>query len=69
MPLLWDLISMDKPEERERQLQALRSLMHPGWEPSRSIGSIEPLEEVAELMQEPPKGKQAILSGRSRGKA
>ena len=69
MATLWDLIAMDTPEERERQLEALRSFMPKGWEPSRSIEGIEPIEEIAELLQEKPKGKQAILSGGARGKA
>jgi len=56
--LLWDLIGAE-----EQKL--LRSLIkRKSWKPPSSNGSIrlEDLEEIAELMEEVPKGKQAVLT-------
>lgn len=50
----WDLL-----DEQERKF--LRGFMAPGWEPSRSIESIEPIEEIEKLMQTPPKGDAALI--------
>ena len=76
MPLFCDLIKVDAMTdgellERERMIHRLRRFTKdPKWQPPQDNDHpvrlnvrMEELSEIAEIMEEPPVGSQAVLKG------
>jgi hypothetical protein len=59
---LWEKLKTE--EEKDYLIKLMRKRGNRDWQPDEVI-EIESSQEAARLMQEPPKGRQAIIGGRA----
>jgi len=56
----WDALKTE--EERDYLIKLMRKKGNTDWQPDEVI-EVESSQEAARIMQEPPKGRQAIITG------